>query len=229
MFNANEIIENDKLPALFVEGKSDHIIFKAIIEQIDKNHLKKIKLVEPPISGAGAGYVADHLIAWNFTQKHMPMDNRLKAYGVLDNDEAGKTARKNISKLVKKHDLISSIVLPKTEIVIEASKKGVLMQTTLEELYPVGWWEHAVLQGWLKDRDLFDLLSNEIKRKIINGDVSLEQIKHDLGNHIILEKQPNSNHKMKWAKWCAGQIKKNGLHELSELTNIIYESLAYLT
>ena len=223
-----ELLNRQKLPALFVEGVSDFKVFRALLNANYPNWRQQINLVEPPTSGAGASYVADHLVSWNAVQKHQPVPDRLKAFGVLDNDLAGKEAKRKVTEISSQGRLVHALTLPKTASVVAAVHRGIIIPVALEECYHPDWWVYADGQGWLEDRDRASVLSNAAMSRILNGEATFEEIAGGGELDLIVRKKVRTESKTNWAAWVARRSEGELLTGFSGLIRTIDEGLRFV-
>src|SRR3954447_13324889 len=69
------------LPTLFVEGATDYVVFRRLLQQFRPRQAQQIYLAEPPLR-AGANYVTNMLRSWEYRTKHLPIDQRRSAVGI---------------------------------------------------------------------------------------------------------------------------------------------------
>lgn len=139
------------LPTLFVEGQTDYMIFKKLLNLFRPHLEQRIFLAEPP-QRAGANYVANMLRSWEYRTKHLENGLRRNAVGIVDGDMEGTCALERFEKEPVKWKYISLIKLAIPTHLKAANELGILIPTSLEELWPINIWEHADQMGWLIPR-----------------------------------------------------------------------------
>jgi hypothetical protein len=197
-------LDSQSRPSLFVEGKSDFLVFAALLEKVRPAVSDQVAIAEPPSSGAGAEYVADSLVAWHLVQKNQPTECRLSAYGIFDRDGAGKDAAKRVTQLTNGSYSAKSF-LPLPERFKNAYKVGLKLPITLEEIYPEDYWEHAQSQGWLESREKKSVLSRNVVDKVLNGEATFDDLAVEAGGALALRYKPKGKKKVAWARWVANK------------------------
>lgn len=81
-------------PAIFVEGPTDYVVFKRLLELFRPQQFQAVFLAEPP-ARAGANYVTNMLRLWEFRTKHLSLAERRAAVGIVDGDGEGDRAHDN--------------------------------------------------------------------------------------------------------------------------------------
>lgn len=231
--NLNEEIEaagDGKRPAIFFEGRSDRVIFRKLIELILDTDDLPVYLPKPP-PHAGANYVVNNLLAWQYRTINLPKNERYKAIGIVDDDKAGRDAKKTFDDqrgITSKHRYAEIHILPKPKWFTEVSDDGLNVPITLEEMYPLDYWGEAIVKGWLEKRKRTKLLSDELNEKIINGDTSLNTVLTGKPWDIIINYKPKADIKTKWANWVVddeGEEEAKVINTLPELAKFTKEFL----
>ncbi|AGI67586.1 hypothetical protein OAN307_c19370 [Octadecabacter antarcticus 307] len=193
----------DNLPALFVEGSTDFVVFKRLFEEFRPEMAQQVFFVCPP-SRAGANYVANMLRAWEYQTKHEFVDNRRKAVGIIDDDPEGRGALKRFQDEVKSPKHVSLLKLDTPSHLIAARKLGLDIPVSLEELWPKSVWEHAQLEGWLADRPSAGIIGQQLVDRLIAQDDRISDIMDDewvIYFKKFVEGNDGSTAKSDWAKY----------------------------
>lgn len=174
------------LPAIFVEGVSDKIIYDRAIQLFFPRNADRLQVVAPPPGRGGYEFVKHRIIAWHYLQLHK-RDQILRAAGIFDADPGGKTARRETLAALGAHNgtHVHVYVPRRPQTLTALAGRGYRIDTTLESLYPDEVWREAAERGWLtyrsdartidqerliealaERRDLFGGLSDDEKRRV---------------------------------------------------------------
>lgn len=222
------LLDRAVLPACYVEGASDFIVYRALLEAILPNWSSQIHLVEPPESGAGANYVSDHLVSWHSMQKHRAEKDRTKAFGILDRDKSGNDAKKMIDELPSQNRLVMGLSLSKPPAIVAAAQNGLILPVALEECYPLEWWEIAEQKGWLVDRERSSILSEASLKRIVDRETTFEALTADLESKLMISKTVAPNSKISWATWVAFKKQNELISSLKHLSDLLGKGLDYV-
>jgi hypothetical protein len=223
-----ELLDRQNLPACFVEGTSDFLVYSAILTTMLPKWRERLHLVSPPSIGAGASYVADHLVSWHSTQKHRPIGERKRAIGLFDKDAAGDNAKKTVSALNDQSQLVRAFSLPKSPAVRAAARRDLIVPIALEECYPAEWWSHADQQGWLEDREPTSVLSETTKNRIILGGTTFDELVEGLEAEFMIRRRVADSSKVKWAGWVSRRPDDQLQAKLGHLVDLMTEGLTFL-
>tara|TARA_R110002072_G_scaffold182916_2_gene339165 strand:+ start:6040 stop:7872 length:1833 start_codon:yes stop_codon:yes gene_type:complete len=161
---------------VFVEGTTDYRIFNHIIRRFRPDLANHFVLRRPPGRGAGTSYVAANLGAWENLQRVKPVDERLRAFGIFDGDEAARDSIVDLEASYKgANQYIKWCRLEPTDPIIAARQAGFLVPMTLEEAFPIEWWEHAENRGYLERRDRRAVLSSALEARILNEETTFDE------------------------------------------------------
>lgn len=152
-----------KIETIFVEGDTDKkIIIDAL--QLFYPHLIGKVIIK---SCGGASFVGRDTIIWGKSLATNQTGEYIKSIAILDGDEAGIEAKKEIERVIIKDSAESKtfkvLQLSKkvTKHIIPLYTKGIQIPITFEELFDATHWQHAETMGWLEKRQALDeLLSN---------------------------------------------------------------------
>lgn len=198
---AEKAAEN-ALPKLVLEGASDQIFFRRLISAFFPRDRDRIHYVTKP-SGAGTNYVVDMVSAFASFRRHD--DEKPRAIGLIDWDEAGRKARAAWQELEIQPHLGKLTRLPKPPHLRPAHMRGYRIPITLETLYDAAAWQYAEGRGWSEDRNLTleaSLIPNI--NELITSNVSIQdQINEEWS--IYLLKQMRSERKFQFARYWASQ------------------------
>ncbi len=165
-------------PALFVEGPTDYVVFKRLLELFRPQQFQALFLAEPP-ARAGANYVTNMLRSWEFRTKHLPLAERRTAVGIVDGDGEGDRAWGSFDgeKIGWKH--VSLIRLSRPAHLVDACDLGVNIPVCLEELWPAGVWQTADQRGWLSTRPKKGLVGETLLQRLAEQDERLSDLIDD--------------------------------------------------
>lgn len=178
-------VKANKIETIFVEGPTDKKIIECgfrhfFLEYSDKIYIDTINY------GGGATWVERQLFIWaksltiNSTE-----DSYLKAVGIFDDDDAGRTGIENIEKQIdsgsaeyKTFSIIKSSY--KYSILLKSIKsKGITFPTTIEDLLSIECWKLANNKGWLEKRDFRKITINNSILGLKNEDLTIESLKEN--------------------------------------------------
>jgi predicted ATPase len=222
------LLDRQNFPACYVEGASDYIVYRALLTAILPDWSKRLHLVRPPANGAGANYVADHLVSWHSIQKHKPTEARRQAFGIFDQDTAGVQEKDRIEKLPSHNRLVMGLSLSKSPAIRAAAQNSLKLPVALEECYPLEWWRFAEERGWLEDREKASILSDATQRRIVNGEITFEQLANGLDAQLMIDKTVAAGSKLAWAKWVAAKQQSELLEKLNHLSDLIKRGLDFV-
>jgi energy-coupling factor transporter ATP-binding protein EcfA2 len=192
---------------VYVEGKTDKKIISYYLESISEN---AIDIDVRSDSSAGSAWVRNNLLAW--AMNPAIEDTDFKAYGILDNDDAGKSAHNSFLEYMryvdrKAHEgkVKSAQLKPPPHIINILREPGFKIDIALEELFPPEIWLHAKESGWLTDRNISDCY--DMAR--LPNDKSLIQIIDESFDQeeaaIYIKYRVSENHKSKFAAYIVKQ------------------------
>jgi predicted ATPase len=141
----------NNLPTIFVEGATDYLVLKRLLELFRPAQAQQVFIAEPP-QRAGANYVANMLRSWEFRTKHLPPAQRRTAVGIVDRDPEGDGACSRFENDNVNWRHVSLMKLDIPEHLAPACDLGITIPVSLEELWPADVWTHAAHQGWLVAR-----------------------------------------------------------------------------
>ncbi len=194
------------LPTLFVEGKTDYLVFRRLLQLFRPEQAEQVFVAEPP-ARAGANYVTNMLRSWEFRTKHLPSQQRRSAVGIIDADAEGNGAYERFDReeMAWKHVSLSRLAQPPH--LAAACELGVTVPVCLEELWPPQVWDYAEQQGWLTARQKKGLFSEPLLQRLAVEDERLSDLLDDAWR-IYFERRVNdaqgSTAKSDWADYIVG-------------------------
>jgi energy-coupling factor transporter ATP-binding protein EcfA2 len=193
------------LPTLFVEGNTDYLIFKTLLKKFRPDQAERVFLAEPP-KRAGANYVTNMLRSWEYHTKHRPLADRTHAVGIVDNDAEGQGARKQFESEGVKWQQVSLLTLDTPAHLLCVKELGIEIPVTLEELWPVAFWNYAKTEGWLIDRPKVPMMSEGLVKRLVADDLRLSELIDD-DWRIYYDHCADSQAKSAWAAYAVGRPK----------------------
>lgn len=152
-------IYSERIETIFVEGPTDKKLIETTINHFHDDYADKV-FVDTINYGGGASWVERQLIIWSKTLSMHSEENRyLKAIGIFDDDKAGLVSIAKVRDLIDESSAESktfSILRNcyKYSTILKSIKsKGILFQTTIEDLVDIKQWHKAEKKGWLISRD----------------------------------------------------------------------------
>ncbi|MEQ9519912.1 MAG: AAA family ATPase [Parvibaculum sp.] len=142
-------------PVLYLEGKSDQLVFEKALQVFFPEQASKICCITKS-DGAGHNYVKDMTSAWATHKKHHP--NMPRGAGILDQD-AKKHVDKSTNQTLSPHSKIFFLETPKHLRAAKSKGNGIQLDIALEHLYPKKYWDYALLEGWLEELEPTDYLT----------------------------------------------------------------------
>lgn len=145
-------LQLEKKHRLFVEGKSDKLIFSKVIDVYFPELAKEIHF---DLRGNNCANAAtDKAKAFHLVQKHNKEEHKLKGVLILDNDHAGNECKSIIEDFLKdsKSRNIKVNLIPKPPQIYSLLRKGFAVVADLESCLPEAIWSHALANGWLEER-----------------------------------------------------------------------------
>lgn len=153
-------LQSHNADTLYVEGETDRRVIQYYLENIATDDIEIS--VRSDVS-AGSTWVRNNLLAWALSPAVEKTNH--KAFGMLDNDTAGKLAHGSFIDYMahtdrKAHEgkVKSSKLQPPPHIRSILKKPSFKIDFALEELFPLQVWEHAKNSGWLVERNLADCI-----------------------------------------------------------------------
>lgn len=152
-------INSERKETIFVEGITDKKLIEVVIEHYFEGYADKV-FIETINYGGGASWVERQIVIWAKTlAKHSSEERYLKAVGIFDDDKAGIESIEKVRKLIEDNSAESktfSIIRNSykySTILKSIKRKGIVFQTTIEDLVDIQQWHKAKENGWLTNRD----------------------------------------------------------------------------
>lgn len=230
-------IESKSSPTIILEGESDYHIFKKSIILFFPEYRDLVQMVYPETSehGGGGNFVKDNLISWEHLQIHEPPESRKQAIGLVDNDDEGKKARGDFSKIIKNNKytkMRSYFTRPIDDSHFSELRRSALeakIPPLLETLYPPEFWPIARDRGWLEKRkDKTAFISQEAKNKLASTSETFKTMLPDGSLRIYLTHQFDSSEKVAAAKYIAECPDDEARRYLSLFEPIVKDALEKL-
>lgn len=194
------------LPTLFVEGPTDYVVFRRLLQLFRADHAQQLFLAEPP-PRAGANYVTNMLRSWEFRTKHLPVADRRRAVGIVDGDFEGDGAQERFGKEDVTWKFVYLIKLGQPDHLIAPCALGITVPICLEELWPADVWQRAEQQGWLVARSKKGLIGEKLLQRLADQDERLSDLIEDAWRPYF-ERRVNDDAaagaKVDWATWIEG-------------------------
>lgn len=161
----------DEKAVIYVEGTSDQIIIKKAIEVFIPERVNSIDVITKNYS-AGVNYVCDMLKAYFHMHKHH--QNKYKCVGILDADEDGKRAKKELGHIQDFGKSVKCFTLRPTQDVLKAKKDGYEIPGVLESNYPISMWQDELERDKLEKRtDVIEILTPRKNNQLIQSGIKL--------------------------------------------------------
>lgn len=148
-------LNHEVKPSIFVEGKSDIFLLKSAFNFFNPKLLERIEIVSK--NNSGANWVASQLVIWGNRLALDSKGNYLKAIGLLDSDEAGNLAKKEVHRVLtttKKQSTCRVFQLSPnySDDVLDFYKSGCKIEIEVETLFPLNIQIAIEKKGWLENR-----------------------------------------------------------------------------
>ena len=171
-------LDDISLPRLFVEGKSDKVVFGRLL-----NFRRESCHIDVPDEASNSSNAAkDRALAFDLVQKHNK--NSIKGFLLLDKDAAGNIAKSEFSEKKSQRSNVKCDLLIPSNTLIKLLQNGFNVPVDLERLYPFELWEHAKNNKWLVEIECQASKFTEKERmKILNSDTTIKNIIEELGEY----------------------------------------------
>ncbi len=230
----DEKIEEEVLPTIFLEGKTDLMILARVVELYFSEISDKFILRSQ--KNAGANWVAQQLVIWGHQLKRDSDNNLIRAIGLFDSDEAGIRAKNDAFKKLttgnQQNATKTLTIEPKfCDNVLEFYKNGLQIEFELENLLPLEIIQYAESQDWLENRNpLFVKPPKEMNPMSETVPEFLDRIGLSNDLKVYLKKVKVSN-KKDFAKYVVEQSQTSTkiLDGLKELVEYLLIELAIIS
>lgn len=206
----------DDNPVLFVEGKTDAMIIRAIIKHIDARLLTKINIK----FGNGHGWVAKMIIGWHF------FGFKQRAVGLFDYDNAATESIELIKSKIPEDSnyKIRRLERYKPEHLICFFKNKLKVPFAIEEMFDVNIWNYFEQQNYLvKKSDVIKYNDKYTDTDVSFNDYCKSKITDK--NNLIYLKKVDTIHKISASKYIVSQLENKSTKpkELIKLIEDIFE------
>lgn len=187
----------DVLPTVFVEGLTDKFYLEKAIEHFFPD--KKEKLIVKSQKKAGSNWVINQIVAWAHGMYTDENGEYIKCIGLLDRDDSGNNARKELNKKVfteNQKDTFKCLALEASynPFILQFYKKGVQIEIDIESLFNIDIWNQAEKLLYLEARPNSNIIQakgwNSLESSLIDHILSCEIDKSSL---VYLKKVHISN------------------------------------
>ncbi|MGI2133305.1 ATP-dependent nuclease [Shewanella baltica] len=164
-------------PRLFLEGISDKVVLSRLLRY--HNLHDKVFIDTPEEANNSANAASDRAKAFHLLQKH----ERDKILGLLllDDDDAGNEAKKQLTAFSDKKSTVSAASYPPNDTPKQLKQKGYVWKVELEHLYPECIWSHALQNSWIEPITGEEKKFTENKRnELFNNNTTPALYKSDL-------------------------------------------------
>ena len=224
--------EEKKLKRIFVEGKTDVKVIEKFISVSYPDIVSSLKLDCGGSDAHGSAVAAgNRAIAWQLTQQHE--QTPVKAALLLDDDDAGKLAHSEFSKVITSP---SRVIVKSFRWDISSKPQGISegfkLPIDLEFLYSNTVWEYANTQGWLEERDSSEHISTTLQKEINYAAINNQQLDLFGGVHsgvkLRIQKKFSDSGKVSVANWICAQPDDDVKTYLNYLDKTFRLALAHL-
>lgn len=218
---ARQLAEQNR-PKIFVEGESDAIILRRVVDLFFPEHRQAIDF-QTKRSGAGHGYVLDMLVGWRSQHKHHP--DRPRAVGILDGD--AKTQKNLFNSNSDNIQSAKCFCYPKPKHIIDALSAGFKPPVDLESLYSREIWDWAEANDHLEARQLKDIYPGQLTERILVGTAQPNEGLDDSWS-VYVRSKFKSESKIACARYIASLSDEEARVELAHFEPLLGDILTYL-
>jgi len=199
--------EKDFKPSLYVEGLTDKIYLNIAVELFYPKYKDLFEIISQ--KSAGANWVANQVAIWAISKKKYDSGQYILAIGLLDADEAGNKARKDIFDRIKTENeqkcfKLININQDYSQELIEFYKKGCKIEVEIESLFPFEVIIHAEEQGWLEHRSPTFVENPKDWKQHEETSLSYIMKKGITDNQSLYLKKVKRNNKMDFCNYIKG-------------------------
>lgn len=213
----------NNLPPIFVEGPTEYRLLSDLIGRFRPELGAQTFLVEPP-ARAGANYVANMLRSWEYRTKHQAVGARVAAAGLIDADQEGQRALSAFSADIKRPGHAKPIKLSVPPHLENLHQSGIIVPICLEQLWPPEVWQTALENDWLEESKPFDMLSTELRDRIIRQEVVLTELFNE-DERAYLYNRPSAERKVDWVEHMI-QLNDDVLERHAECFLVLLDQVA---
>jgi CheY-like chemotaxis protein len=152
----------EKVPTIYLEGKTDDRIVTEAIKLFFPDMLNRIRVNSA--TSAGAAWVTRQLTIWGSSLPKDEIGSPIKSAGIYDSDKSGIDAIEELKRTIVETSAAAKCfktfkyTTRYANHLIPIYKKGIKLPIALEEMFDSEIWEHASEQQWLEDRNNIELL-----------------------------------------------------------------------
>jgi energy-coupling factor transporter ATP-binding protein EcfA2 len=204
-----------RYPTIFVEGLSDKVILKAVLDRYHPDFKANIQCASSP--AGGHSWVKNSLIAWQYS------GGQNKAVGLFDGDQASDASIAEFNDLVENRTKTKRAFkhrLTAEGPALDLAKLHLCVPTAIEEICPKDIWLEAVSQDWLETRPNLNSLYKFSETNITFNDWIESRVTDETLRTIAL-KRIKIGKKDKFSNYVAAKIKdKNCKYDFQPLTKL---------
>ncbi len=169
-------------PTILVEGESDRIALQAAWLALSEHSAEHVTFHDGGADSYGsANALASRALAWALETRHSRNSDSAKAIAIFDADEAGQSAKKNLSDQFKvlgleKSQNVRFFCLTRPKSLRDIATHGIELPSDLEAHYSDKLWQKAQDEGWLEaisDTEVLARLHDDLAAKIIVSQMPL--------------------------------------------------------
>ena len=224
-----------KLPTLFLEGKTDKVVFRRALEIFAPGCLGKIYIQTGGNDEyGGANALASRSLAWLLEMRHRSADERVRALALFDGDNEGRSANKklksDIAKLnISKDPLFKNLVMGSSERVRELRRGGFVFYDDLESYFDDFVWEIAEERSWIEkiDDPIAGLSVSMVRNLVETGADPRKEL--SVGDYRRLTKRFSRDGKVKAAKYMARLTREKAERALNQFRSLVEQITGHLT
>lgn len=216
----------NKLPTIFVEGKTDKEI---LIEAIKIHEPKILQFADIDAKGNGANWVSKQICIWALQQqKEVGSENLLIGIGLLDSDNAGRSAKSEIERLVKTENGKNTYKIIQYKArhnldLLPFFSNGLNIDIEIESLFTIDVLQKANDLGYMEDRTtIFETMPKDWNQMntLLPDFLCTKGIKKD--SHIYLKKIKEES-KNKFCKMLSSMSDNEKKEAFSNFDTLISE------
>lgn len=226
-------VKTSKIETIFVEGPTDKKIIECCLRHYYEDHIDKV-YIDTINYGGGATWVERQLFIWakSLTIKSNK-DRYLKAIGIFDDDEAGRSGIENIKKQIdsnsaefKTFSIIKNSY--KYSVILKSIRsKGISFPTAVEDLISIECWRLANEKDWLVQRDLNKIEIDHIILNLKNDELTIEVLKDNNFTDdeiLLITNKINDDYKKQFGTMVCG-LDKTFLLSIKHLLIDVFQKL----
>ena len=197
-------IDKNNVPHIFLEGDSDRIIFRKAVSVFFPEHAGNITILSSRDRG-GARFVKKSLLHWDMIQYSEKQNERIKAIGIFDHDEAGLKAKKEVSNIIATSDytFCRTYQTEREGHLLDLVKSGINLPFELESFYSPKLMDAISENDWLEDRQkIHEILHDELIEDLANNSTIIDDL-YDSKYELYVKKEIKEICKIRVAEFIA--------------------------